>query len=106
MKSWKTGLIIFFAFGILAAGCETGKKLNADNSPAAASGSATSSAGSASPKTLKVRFYDDPAGFDPASIFRIENENLAFNIFSGLTSYDSMSGKIIPDLAESWYDNG
>jgi hypothetical protein len=35
-------------------------------------------------KTLTVRFYDDPAGFDPANIFRIENENIAFNILSGL----------------------
>jgi len=56
----------------------------------------------ASEKTLVVRFYDDPAGFDPATIFRIENENIAFNIFSGLTTYDSQSGKIVPDLAESW----
>lgn len=53
-------------------------------------------------KTLVVRFYDDPAGFDPASIFRIENENIAFNIFSGLTTYDGVTGEIIPDLAESW----
>ena len=53
-------------------------------------------------KTLRVRFYDDPAGFDPATIFRVENENIAFNIFSGLTTYDSKTGKIIPDLAESW----
>ncbi len=53
-------------------------------------------------KTLRVRFYDDPAGFDPANVFRIENENIAFNIFSGLTTYDSQAGKIIPDLAESW----
>lgn len=53
-------------------------------------------------KTLRVRFYDDPAGFDPASVFRIENENIVFNIFSGLTTYDSKTGKIIPDLAESW----
>jgi ABC-type transport system substrate-binding protein len=53
-------------------------------------------------KVLRVRFYDDPAGFDPSNIFRIENENIAFNIFSGLTSYDSDSGAIIPDLAESW----
>jgi peptide/nickel transport system substrate-binding protein len=53
-------------------------------------------------KTLTVRFYDDPAGFDPANIFRIENENIAFNIFSGLTSYDSQTGAIIPDLATSW----
>jgi peptide/nickel transport system substrate-binding protein len=53
-------------------------------------------------KTLRVRFYDDPAGFDPATIFRVENENIAFNIFSGLTTYESKTGKIIPDLAESW----
>ena len=53
-------------------------------------------------KTLRVRFYDDPAGFDPANIFRIENENIAFNIFSGLTTYDGVTGDIIPDLATSW----
>lgn len=53
-------------------------------------------------KTLTVRFYDDPAGFDPANIFRIENENIAFNLFSGLTTYDGETGKIIPDLATSW----
>tara|TARA_R110002124_G_scaffold63350_17_gene173155 strand:+ start:4492 stop:6033 length:1542 start_codon:yes stop_codon:yes gene_type:complete len=53
-------------------------------------------------KTLTVRFYDDPAGFDPANIFRIENENIAFNIFSGLTSYDGVTGEIVPDLATSW----
>jgi len=53
-------------------------------------------------KTLIVRFYDDPAGFDPANIFRIENENIAFNIFSGLTTYDGVTGAIVPDLAESW----
>lgn len=53
-------------------------------------------------KTLNIRFYDDPAGFDPANIFRIENENIAFNIYSGLTSYDSQTGEIIPDLAASW----
>lgn len=56
--------------------------------------------------TLRVRFYDDPAGFDPANIFRIENENIAFNIFSGLTTYDSGTGAIVPDLAESWENAG
>ena len=57
---------------------------------------------SAAEKTLRVRFYDDPAGFDPTNIFRIENENIAFNIFSGLVTYDSVTAAIIPDLAESW----
>ncbi|MCH8466594.1 MAG: ABC transporter substrate-binding protein [Roseinatronobacter sp.] len=56
-------------------------------------------------KTLNIRFYDDPAGFDPTNIFRIENENIAFNIFSGLTSYDSQTAAIIPDLAESWHSD-
>jgi len=26
-------------------------------------------------KTLTIRFYDDPAGYDPANIFRIEKSD-------------------------------
>src|SRR4051812_7526367 len=63
---------------------------------------AAAPAAQAQEKTLRVRFYDDPAGFDPANIFRTENENIAFNIFSGLTTYIGASGEIAPDLAESW----
>ncbi len=63
----------------------------------------TAPAGSAmTHKSLTVRFYDDPSGFDPATLFRIETENIAFNIYSGLTSYEGATGKIVPDLAESW----
>jgi peptide/nickel transport system substrate-binding protein len=65
-------------------------------------GTALASPAWAQEKTLTVRFYDDPAGFDPSNIFRIENENIAFNIFSGLTTYDGETGAIVPDLAESW----
>ena len=43
-----------------------------------------------------------PAGFDPATLFRIETENVAFNIYSALTTYDAQSGAIVPDLAEKW----
>ena len=42
-----------------------------------------------------------PAGFDPATLFRIETENVAFNIYSALTTYDAQSGAIA-DLAEKW----
>jgi peptide/nickel transport system substrate-binding protein len=69
---------------------------------AALLGGASPPARAQQPSTLRIRFYDDPAGFDPANIFRIENENIAFNIFSGLTTYDSTTGAIIPDLAEAW----
>jgi peptide/nickel transport system substrate-binding protein len=55
----------------------------------------------ASSQVLKVRFYDDPSGFDPATLFRIETENIAFQIYSGLTTYEP-NGKIVPDAAESW----
>jgi peptide/nickel transport system substrate-binding protein len=51
---------------------------------------------------LIVRYYDDPGGFDPATLFRIEVENIAFNVYSGLTSYEPENAGIIPDLAESW----
>jgi len=51
---------------------------------------------------LRVRFYDEPSGFDPATIFRVESENIAFNIYSGLVTYDGVTGEIIPDVAERW----
>ncbi len=41
-------------------------------------------------------------GFDPATLFRIETENVAFNIYSALTTYDAKTGAIVPDLAEKW----
>jgi ABC-type transport system substrate-binding protein len=56
----------------------------------------------AASQVLKVRFYDDPVGFDPATLFRIETENIAFNVYSGLTTYDSKTNQIVPDLAEKW----
>ena len=52
--------------------------------------------------TLIVRLWDNPQGFDPATLFRIETENIAFNIYSALTTYDPQTGEIIPDLAERW----
>ena len=71
------------------------------------SGSSSSSADGplASSQTLRVRFYDDPGGFDPATLFRIEVENIAFNVYSGLTTYEP-DGKIVPDLAASWENAG
>jgi peptide/nickel transport system substrate-binding protein len=75
----------------------------------AGSGGSTSSGSDKEPtgplaakQELKVRFYDDPGGFDPATLFRIEVENIAFNVFSGLTSYEPENAKIVADLAESW----
>jgi ABC-type transport system substrate-binding protein len=55
---------------------------------------------------LRVRFYDEPVGFDPATIFRTESENIAFNVFSGLVTYDGVTGEIIPDLAAEWQNDG
>lgn len=67
-----------------------------------ATGTPPLTGGTGTPKVLNVRFYDDPSGFDPATLFRVETENIAFNIYSGLVTYESASGEIIPDLAESW----
>src|SRR3954469_14877703 len=51
---------------------------------------------------IVVRLWDNPQGFDPATLFRVETENVAFNIYSGLTTYDPQSGAIVPDLAERY----
>ncbi|MCU6794112.1 ABC transporter substrate-binding protein [Paenibacillus sp. WQ 127069] len=96
-KKWHL-LIIVMLFLLVSAACSTN-----ESSTAPSTGNATGAAAAKNDhKTLKIRFYDDPAGFDPATVFRIENENIVFNIFSGLTTYDSATGAIIPDLAESW----
>jgi ABC-type transport system substrate-binding protein len=102
LKRWSWTFSILVVFALLASSCTNSSNTGSGASPSSSAAPKASTAASVDPKVLKVRFYDDPAGFDPASIFRIENENIAFNIFSGLTSYDSASGKIIPDLAESW----
>ncbi len=74
----------------------------APTTAASTSGASGSSAPLAADQKLKVRFYDDPGGFDPATIFRVENENIAFNVYSALTTYEPESGKVIPDLATGW----
>ncbi|MGE4056298.1 MAG: ABC transporter substrate-binding protein [Vicinamibacterales bacterium] len=56
----------------------------------------------AAKQELVVRQYDEPTGFDPAVLFRIETENVAYNLYSGLTAFDPKSGAPIPDLAKSW----
>jgi peptide/nickel transport system substrate-binding protein len=71
----------------------------------AGGGSALSSSSASSPASkdeIVVRLWDNPQGFDPATLFRIETENVAFNIYSALTTYEPNTGDIVPDLAERW----
>ena len=49
--------------------------------------------------TLRVRIGGDVAGFDPASIFQIENQSVAGHVFNGLLRYDEATNEILPDLA-------
>ncbi len=51
---------------------------------------------------LTVRQYDEPGSLDPAVIFRIEAENVATNVYSGLTSFDPQTGAPKPGLAQEW----
>jgi peptide/nickel transport system substrate-binding protein len=66
------------------------------------SGSSVSEDGRLAPsQVLRMRFFDDPPGFDPATLFRTSTEHIAFNIYSGLTTYEP-DGKVIADLAANW----
>ncbi|HUZ17871.1 MAG TPA: ABC transporter substrate-binding protein [Spirochaetia bacterium] len=87
---------------VTAAALAVALALAACSSKSTATTTSTDPAKASAAKALTIRYYDNPSGFDPATIFRIENENIAFNIYDGLTTYDSATGKIIPDLAESW----
>lgn len=53
-------------------------------------------------QNLVVRQYSEPVGFDPATLFRIDTEMIALNIYNGLTSFDPVTGQPTPGLAESW----
>lgn len=103
IRKWSLTLLVLLTMTVLIA-CSNNNTANESNEkPANVERSNTAATDPVQEdKVLRVRFYDDPAGFDPSNIFRIENENIAFNIFSGLTTYDSESGAIISDLAESW----
>ncbi len=42
----------------------------------------------AAEKTLRVRYGGDISGMDPATIFQIENQTIALNVYNGLVRYD------------------
>src|SRR5579871_1393555 len=74
-------------------------------SSAAAPAGTTPASNTGQPATkdeLVVRLWDNPQGFDPDTLFRVETENVAFQIYNGLTTYDPATGEIVPDLADSW----
>lgn len=85
-----------------SSGSTPGSTATAGTTGTGASTGTTGSEPLAASQKLIVRYYDDPGGFDPMNLFRIEVENIAFNVYSGLTSYEPEQAGIIPDLAESW----
>ena len=56
----------------------------------------------AAEKVLRVRYGGDISGIDPATIFQIENQTIALNVYNGLVRYDEKTNNIIPDLATEW----
>ena len=99
-------MVMLLAAAVISASCSNGDKSEPKTNVAGNQAAVTEKPAAAKEKVLKVRYYDDPAGFDPATVFRIENETITFNIFSGLVTYDSKTAKIIPDLAEKWETEG
>ena len=96
IKKWAFLVVILSMIGIIVACSE------ADSTTEDIEAEDDAEVADAGEKELRVRFYDDPAGFDPAYIFRTENETIALNVYSGLVTYDSKTSEIIPDLAHEW----
>lgn len=79
-----------------------------DGSPAP-TGGGTATTGSTGPTSSELadvqvvnrRVTQDLIGMDPATIFRINTEEIAFHIYSALATYGT-SAEPLPDLAESW----
>jgi len=101
--------MMFAIMGIVVVACGGDDEEDSSTPAASASGTASTATGTAAvandladSQDLVVRQYSEPVGFDPAVLFRIDTENIAVNIYNGLTTYDSVSAEPIPDLAESW----
>jgi ABC-type transport system substrate-binding protein len=88
--------------GLLLAMLVVGCSSQATGSQSGAASRSGSGQTTATKDEIVVRLWDNPQGFDPATLFRIETENVAFNIYDGLTTYHPETGEIVPDLAESW----
>jgi len=97
---------ILQAAGLGGAGIAAATLIGCGGDDDAGTTGAASSGGADGPlapsQQLKVRYYDDPGGFDPMNLFRIEVENIAFNVYSGLTTYEPDKAGIEPDLATGW----
>ena len=52
-------------------------------------------------QVIRRRITQDLIGMDPATIFRINTEEIAFHVYSALATYGP-SNEPMPDLAESW----
>lgn len=110
----RPGLVVASLFALLAAllvACGSDDSGGGSTStPTAGDGTAAPSAtlvpederDLAAVQEVRVRQYFEPGTLDPAFLFRIETENIAFNVYSGLTSFDPVTGAPVPDLAESW----
>ncbi len=55
----------------------------------------------AAQQVVRRRLTQDLIGLDPATIFRINTEEVAFHVYNALATYGT-SAEPMPDLAESW----
>jgi len=53
-------------------------------------------------QVVRRRITQELIPLDPATIFRISSEEIAYNVYSALATYDANSPKVVPDAAASW----
>ncbi len=87
-----------------SSGGSTGTTGSTGASSTGATGSTSSGASGgelAAQQVVRRRLTQDLIGLDPATIFRINTEEVAFHVYNALTTYGT-SAEPMPDLAESW----
>lgn len=87
------------AIALVASACGGSDDAAPAPAPAPANGGSAADAPAEPGGTLRVRIGGDVGGFDPASIFQIENQSVAGHVFNGLLRYDEATNEIVPDLA-------
>ena len=80
-------------------GSSTTSSSGSTNSAASTGG--TSSGELAAEQVIRRRITQDLIGMDPATIFRINTEEIAFHVYSALATYGP-NAEPVPDAAESW----
>jgi ABC-type transport system substrate-binding protein len=83
-------------------GCGGGSGSSTSTTTEGGSASTEHSPDLADNQVVRRRITQEHIPFDPATIFRVNTEEIAFHVYSALTTYGPKDDTAVPDLASAW----